>query len=346
MVEFAVELNGVSKSYSNFEAVRDIRLRIRKGEFFSILGPSGSGKTTILRLIAGLLFPDKGSIRLMGEEVTLVPPYKRNVGMVFQELALFPHLNVFENVAYGLKVRKVPEGEIRKKVKECLEIVNLDPETYSRRKINQLSGGQQQRVAIARALAIEPSVLLLDEPLGSLDLKLRQHMMSELKRIQKTVKTTFIYVTHDQSEALIMSDRIAVINKGSIEQIGTPAEIYETPATKFVAEFIGEMNFIPAEVYNGGLMSEIGYMKVSKLNGAKRVVVAIRPEKIKLGCSELDNVYNAVIEEVAYLGGFLSLKARINGICLKCLTPSDRRFEENQKVELGWRADDAIVFEA
>ncbi|MCS7144274.1 MAG: ABC transporter ATP-binding protein [Archaeoglobaceae archaeon] len=346
MVEFAVELDGVSKSYSNFEAVRDLKLKIRKGEFFSILGPSGSGKTTILRLIAGLLYPDKGSIRLMGEEVTFVPPYKRNVGMVFQELALFPHLNVFENVAYGLKVRKVPEVEIKKKVKECLEIVNLDPETFGKRKINQLSGGQQQRVAIARALAVEPSVLLLDEPLGSLDLKLRQHMMSELKRIQKTVKTTFVYVTHDQSEALIMSERIAVINKGSIEQVGTPAEIYEAPTTKFVAEFIGEMNFIPAEVYNGGLMSEIGYMRVSKLNGAKRVVVAIRPEKIKLGCSEMDNVYNAVIEEVAYLGGFLSLKARINGISLKCLTSSDLRFEENQRVELGWRADDVIVFEA
>ncbi|MCX8172553.1 MAG: ABC transporter ATP-binding protein [Archaeoglobaceae archaeon] len=346
MVEFAVELDGVSKSYSGFEAVRDVKLKIRKGEFFSILGPSGSGKTTILRLIAGLLYPDKGSIRLMGEEVTFLPPYKRNIGMVFQELALFPHLNVFENVAYGLRVRKVPEKQIERKVKECLEIVNLEPEIYGKRKINQLSGGQQQRVAIARALAIEPSVLLLDEPLGSLDLKLRQHMISELKRIQKTVKTTFIYVTHDQSEALVMSDRIAVINKGIVEQVGTPAEIYETPATKFVAEFIGEMNFIPAEIRDGELISEIGQMKVSKLNGAKKVVVAIRPEKIKLDCSEMDNVYSAVIEEVAYLGGFLSLKARVNGISLKCITSSDRNFEENQKVELGWRADDVIVFEA
>jgi spermidine/putrescine transport system ATP-binding protein len=346
MEGFAVELDGVSKSYSNFEAVRDIKLKIRRGEFFSILGPSGSGKTTILRLIAGLLYPDKGSIRLMGKDVTFVPAYKRNVGMVFQDLALFPHLNVFENVAYGLKVRKTPEEEIKRKVKECLEIVNLDPEKFGKRKINQLSGGQQQRVAIARALAIEPSVLLLDEPLGSLDLKLRQHMMSELKRIQKTVKTTFVYVTHDQSEALIMSDRIAVINQGSLEQIGTPAEIYENPATKFVAEFIGEMNFIPAEVYNGGLISEIGYIKVSNLNGAKRVLVAIRPEKIKIGCRNLDNVYNAVVEEVTYVGGFLSVKARINDFCLKCLTSSDLRVEENQKVELGWRADDAIIFEA
>ncbi|MEM0214380.1 MAG: ABC transporter ATP-binding protein [Archaeoglobaceae archaeon] len=346
MVEFAVELDGVSKSYSGFEAVRDIQLKIRKGEFFSILGPSGSGKTTILRLIAGLLFPDKGSIRLMGEDMTRVPPYKRSVGMVFQELALFPHLNVFENVAYGLRVRKVPEQEIKRKVRECLEIVNLDPETFERRKINQLSGGQQQRVAIARALAIESSVLLLDEPLGSLDLKLRQHMMSELKRIQKTVKTTFVYVTHDQSEALIMSDRIAVINRGSIEQIGTPTEIYESPATKFVAEFIGEMNFILAEAHNGKLISDIGFIRVSKLNGAKKVVVAIRPEKIKIGGTGLDNVYNAIIEEISYLGGFVSVKARVNGISLKCLTSSETRFEENQMVEIGWRADDAIVFEA
>ena len=346
MGEFAVELDGVCKSYSSFEAVSDVRLKIRRGEFFSILGPSGSGKTTILRLIAGLLFPDKGTIRLMGEDVTFVPPYKRNVGMVFQELALFPHLNVFDNVAYGLRIRKSPEEEIRRKVRECLEIVNLDPEKFGKRKINQLSGGQQQRVAIARALAIEPSVLLLDEPLGSLDLKLRQHMMSELKRIQKTVKTTFVYVTHDQSEALIMSDRIAVINHGRVEQVGTPSEIYEKPATKFVAEFIGEMNFIPAEVHEGGLISEIGHMRVSGLNGAKKVLVAIRPEKIKLGCSNLDNVYSAVIEEVSYLGGFLSLRARVNGICLKCITPSDIRVEENQTVELGWRAEDAIVFEA
>jgi len=346
MVEFAVELDGVSKKYSGFEAVRDINLKIRKGEFFSILGPSGSGKTTTLRLIAGLLYPDKGSIRLMGEEVTFVPPYKRNVGMVFQDLALFPHLNVFENIAYGLRVRKVPEAEIRRKVKECLEIVNLDPETFEKRKIDQLSGGQQQRVAIARALAIEPSVLLLDEPLGSLDLKLRQKMMSELKRIQKNVKTTFVYVTHDQTEALVMSDRIAVINAGSVEQIGTPAEIYENPATKFVAEFIGEMNFIPAEVCEGRLISEIGEMRVSKLNGAKKVVVAIRPEKVKIGSLDLDNVYRGVVEEVAYLGGFLSLRARVNGVSIKCLTTSAMRFEESQIVELGWRADDAIVFEA
>ncbi|MEM5824058.1 MAG: ATP-binding cassette domain-containing protein, partial [Archaeoglobaceae archaeon] len=225
MVEFAVELDGVSKRYGDFEAVKEVSFSIRKGEFFSILGPSGSGKTTLLRLIAGLIFPDKGTIKLMGKDCTFLPPYKRNIGMVFQDLALFPHLNVFDNVAYGLRIRKMPENEIKRKVYECLEIVNLDARVFSKRKINQLSGGQQQRVAIARALAIEPSVLLLDEPLGSLDLKLRQHMMLELKRIQRDVKMTFVYVTHDQSEALIMSDKVAVINHGKIEQIGTPMEI-------------------------------------------------------------------------------------------------------------------------
>ncbi|MEM1578929.1 MAG: ABC transporter ATP-binding protein [Archaeoglobaceae archaeon] len=346
MVEFAAELRGVFKRYGDFEAVSNVSIAIRKGEFFSILGPSGSGKTTVLRLIAGLIYPDKGSIMLMGNDCTFVPPYKRNVGMVFQDLALFPHLNVFENVAYGLRIRKLPEQEIKARVKECLEIVNLDPSTFAKRKINQLSGGQQQRVAIARALAIKPSVLLLDEPLGSLDLKLRQHMMSELKRIQRTIKTTFIYVTHDQSEALVMSDRLAVMNSGKIEQIGTPVEIYEKPSTKFVAEFIGEMNFLEAEVSENCVISEIGEVKVSRLNGAKKVLIAIRPEKIKIGRVEgLENIYKAKIEEISYLGSFFTLRLDVNGVNIKCFTQTNG-FEEGKVVEIGWKAEDAIVFEA
>lgn len=344
MVEFAVELDGVSKKYGDFEVVRDVSFSIRKGEFFSILGPSGSGKTTILRLIAGLIFPDKGTIRLMGKDCTLLPPYRRNIGMVFQDLALFPHLNVFENVAYGLRVRKLPESEIRRKVYECLEIVNLDPEKFSKRKINQLSGGQQQRVAIARALAIEPSVLLLDEPLGSLDLKLRQHMMLELKRIQKSVKTTFVYVTHDQSEALVMSDRIAVINHGRIEQIGTPMEVYEKPATKFVAEFIGEMNFIAADVCEDYAVSEIGKIKVCGLNGSKKIIVGIRPEKVKLGRVG-ENCFCGKIEEVVYLGGFVKLEVNVNSARIKCVTNANG-FREGDEVEISWRPEEAVVFEA
>ncbi|MFN3384409.1 MAG: ABC transporter ATP-binding protein [Archaeoglobaceae archaeon] len=344
MVEFAVELDGVSKRYNDFEAVSDISVAIRKGEFFSILGPSGSGKTTLLRLIAGLIFPDKGTIKLMGKDCTFLPPYKRNVGMVFQDLALFPHLNVFENVAYGLRIRKVPESEIKRRVHECLEIVNLDPNTFSKRKIHQLSGGQQQRVAIARALAIEPPVLLLDEPLGSLDLKLRQRMMVELKRIQRAVKTTFVYVTHDQSEALIMSDRVAVINHGKIEQVGTPMEVYEKPKTKFVAEFIGEMNFIPAEVCEDCAISEIGKIKVSGLNGSKKIVIGIRPEKVKVGVVG-ENTFRGRVEEIVYLGGFVKLNVNVNGVQIKCLTNSNG-FREGDDVEIGWRAEEAVVFEA
>ncbi|MEM0350267.1 MAG: ABC transporter ATP-binding protein [Archaeoglobaceae archaeon] len=346
MVEFAVELDDVSKRYGNFEVVREIKLKIRKGEFFSILGPSGSGKTTILRLIAGLIFPDTGSIRLMGQDCTFTPPYKRNIGMVFQDLALFPHLNVFENVAYGLRVRKMPENEIKRRVKECLEIVNLDPQIFAKRKISQLSGGQQQRVAIARALAIEPNVLLLDEPLGSLDLKLRQHMMTELKKIQRNVKTTFIYVTHDQSEALVMSDRLAVINHGRIEQIGTPVEVYERPKTKFVAEFIGEMNFIKAEVQEDRLVSELGEIK-AKINGARKVILGIRPEKIKVGLElkNVENVFKGKIKDLAYLGGFVKLNVNVNGVNIKCITKYNG-FREDEEVEIGWNSSEAIVFEA
>uniref|UniRef100_A0A7J2TK92 Molybdate/tungstate import ATP-binding protein WtpC n=1 Tax=Archaeoglobus fulgidus TaxID=2234 RepID=A0A7J2TK92_ARCFL len=343
MVEFAVELEGVSKRYGNFDAVRNVNLSIRKGEFFSLLGPSGSGKTTILRLIAGLIFPDEGRIKLTGKDCTFVPPYKRNIGMVFQDLALFPHLNVFENVAYGLRIRKLPESEIRKRVYECLEIVNLDPETFAKRRINQLSGGQQQRVAIARALAIEPAVLLLDEPLGSLDLKLRQHMMAELKRIQKNVKTTFVYVTHDQTEALVMSDRLAVINRGRVEQVGSPIEVYERPRTRFVAEFIGEMNFIEADVCEDRLISDIGEIR-AKVEGFKKVVLGIRPEKVKIG-SKAENVFRGKIEEMLYLGGLVKLNVNVNGVRIKCLT-SYNGFKEGEEVEIGWNSEEAIILEA
>ncbi len=343
MAEFAVELEEVSKRYGNFEAVTNIELAIRKGEFFSILGPSGSGKTTILRLIAGLIFPDKGKIKLMGEDCTFLPPYKRNIGMVFQDLALFPHLNVFENVAYGLRVRKIPESEIKRRVLECLEIVNLDPRTFAKRKINQLSGGQQQRVAIARALAIEPAVLLLDEPLGSLDLKLRQHMMTELKRIQKNVKTTFVYVTHDQTEALVMSDRLAVINCGKLEQIGTPIEVYEKPKNKFVAEFIGEMNFIEADVCEDRLISEIGEIK-ARVNGLRKVVIGIRPEKIKIG-RDAENVFRGKIEEKIFLGGQVKIIVNVNGIEIKCLT-NHNGFREGDEIEIGWNSEEVAIFEA
>src|SRR5262244_1338857 len=241
----AVHVSGLRKKYGDVLAVADVELVIRPGEFFTLLGPSGSGKTTLLRLIAGFERPDAGKVELGGGDVTGVPPYARNVNTVFQDYALFPHMTVGQNIEYGLRVRRVPRAERREKVDGALEMVRLPG--LGDRKPAQLSGGQRQRVALARAIVNEPQVLLLDEPLGALDLKLRQEMQLELLRVQREVGITFIYVTHDQEEALTMSDRIAVLNHGGIEQIGGPVEVYEQPRTPFVAGFIGVSNLIERE---------------------------------------------------------------------------------------------------
>jgi putative spermidine/putrescine transport system ATP-binding protein len=238
----AVRVTGLRKSYGNVLAAADIDLVVQPGEFFTLLGPSGSGKTTLLRMIAGFERPDAGRIELGGRDVTQIPPYDRDVNTVFQDYALFPHMTVAQNIEYGLRVRGVPKPERREKVSQALEVVRLPG--LGSRKPAQLSGGQRQRVALARAIVNEPQVLLLDEPLGALDLKLRQEMQLELLRIQREAGITFIYVTHDQEEALTMSDRIAVLNRGSIEQIGGPLEVYEQPRTAFVAGFIGVSNLI------------------------------------------------------------------------------------------------------
>ena len=237
-----VELRGVTKRFDDVVAVDHIDLTVPHGEFLSLLGPSGCGKTTTLRLIAGFEQPDEGEIRIGGADVAGLPPYKRDVNTVFQSYALFPHMSVLDNVAYGLKQRGLGKGERQRKAREALELVQLPQ--LAERKPKQLSGGQQQRVALARALVMEPKVLLLDEPLGALDLKVRKQLQIELKRIQERVGITFVYVTHDQEEALAMSDRVAVMNAGRIEQLGRPREIYDTPTTSFVADFIGETNFI------------------------------------------------------------------------------------------------------
>jgi putative spermidine/putrescine transport system ATP-binding protein len=249
---------GVVKRFGEVAAVDGVELEVRRGEFFSLLGPSGSGKTTMLRLIAGFELPDEGRIELGGRDVTKMPPFDRDVNTVFQDYALFPHMTVAQNVAYGLKIRKVRRRERGERVGEALEMVRLAG--YGDRKPSQLSGGQRQRVALARAIVNRPQVLLLDEPLGALDLKLRQEMEIELKRIQGEVGITFIYVTHDQEEALTMSDRLAVFNRGRIEQVGAPAEVYERPATEFVAGFVGTSN-------------------VLERDGRR---FAIRPEKIRM----------------------------------------------------------------
>jgi putative spermidine/putrescine transport system ATP-binding protein len=287
----AVRLEGVEKRYGDVVAVDGIDLDVRDGEFFSMLGPSGSGKTTTLRMIAGFELPTRGRILLHGQDVTGVPPFDRDVNTVFQDYALFPHLSVGDNVGYGLMVRKVAGPERRARVGDALRMVRL--EGYDKRRPAQLSGGQRQRVALARALVNRPRVLLLDEPLGALDLKLREEMQIELKAIQQQVGITFIYVTHDQEEALTMSDRLAVFNAGRIEQLGSPAEVYERPATRFVAGFVGTSNLLGGEVAR----SVIG----------RDGTFTIRPEKIRLADPDApvgpdETAAAGTILEVVYVG--------------------------------------------
>ena len=279
----AVELTGVSKSFGDVQAVVDLDLSIADGEFFSLLGPSGCGKTTTLRMIAGFEFPTEGSLRIRGAEMGLLPPNRRPVNTVFQSYALFPHMNVEENVGFGLKMRKVASTEIDERVKRSLDMVQLSHRADATPK--QLSGGQQQRVALARALVNEPEVLLLDEPLGALDLKLRQAMQVELKDLQERVGITFIYVTHDQEEALTMSDRIGVMNQGRLLQVGEPADIYEHPGSRFVADFIGDINLIPATVVDHHSVRLGGGHVVRAETGAAagdEVTMAVRPERLAL----------------------------------------------------------------
>ena len=278
-----IELVNVTKSFDGDIVLDNINLKIKDGEFITLLGPSGCGKTTTLRIIGGFLYPDSGSVFFDGKNITNVPPYKRHLNTVFQKYALFPFLNVYENVAFGLRIKKLPEAKIRAKVLEMLELVNLVG--FEKRGVTALSGGQQQRVAIARALANEPDVLLLDEPLGALDLKLRKAMQIELKRIQQQADITFIYVTHDQEEALTMSDTIVVMNRGDIQQIGTPTDIYNEPVNAFVADFIGESNILPGIMRRDRLVHFCGHDFACVDEGFGEdtpVDVVIRPEDLKI----------------------------------------------------------------
>jgi len=287
----AVRLEGVIKRFGDVEAVSGVDLDIADGEFFSMLGPSGSGKTTTLRMIAGFEQPSEGRVLLQGRDVTGVPPFDRDVNTVFQDYALFPHMSVGDNVGYGLVVRKIPKGERRERVREALRMVRL--EGYEGRRAVQLSGGQRQRVALARALVNRPSVLLLDEPLGALDLKLREEMQIELKAIQSEVGITFIYVTHDQEEALTMSNRLAVFNGGRIEQIGTPADVYEHPATTFVAGFVGTSNLLTGEAARAVIGAD--------------GIFTVRPEKIRMAdpdhaVGDDEASVRGTVREVVYIG--------------------------------------------
>jgi spermidine/putrescine transport system ATP-binding protein len=307
----AIGLVGVSKRFGGVGAVDDVSLEIAEGEFFSLLGPSGCGKTTTLRMVAGFERPDEGRIVLQGDDVTTVPANKRPVNMVFQQYALFPHMSVYDNVAFGLKVKRVPRAEHRGRIQEMLRVVSL--EGMEKRRARQLSGGQQQRVALARALVNRPAALLLDEPLGALDVKLRKQMQLELKRIQHTLGTTFVYVTHDQEEALAMSDRIAVMNGGRVEQIGGPREIYERPQTAFVADFIGSLN-----AFDFRVDELIGDSAVMRLGENGRIVVpidgchspgemlrvAVRPERIQIGTAAAHggSHLHGTVTEIVFLG--------------------------------------------
>ena len=310
-MDVMVELRNVAKRFGGYTAVQDINLTIRAGEFITLLGPSGCGKTTLLRMISGFETPTEGEILLEGKDVTHVPPYKRNVNQVFQSYALFPHMSVKENIGFGLRMQKVAKGEAEERVRGAIQLVSLAG--FEERKPSQLSGGQRQRVALARAIVCRPKVLLLDEPLSALDAKLRHAMQVELKRLQQKLGITFVFVTHDQEEALTMSDRIAVINKGRIEQLGDASAIYHQPKTTFVANFIGQANILEAEVVSvsGGparvKLSEGVELTVSAgelAADAANVLVSIRPEKIhiqKKKPSE-ENCFEARVEEEIFRG--------------------------------------------
>jgi spermidine/putrescine transport system ATP-binding protein len=313
----AVEFRHVSKSFGTVKAVDSITFDIQRGEFFSILGPSGCGKTTTLRLLAGFETPDAdgGEVRILGDVVNDKRPYEREIAMVFQNYALFPHLSVERNIAFGLEQRKTPRSAIADRVGRALELVRLAPQTFARRSPAQLSGGQRQRVALARALVLDPAILLLDEPLGAIDLQLRKEMQIELKALNKQLGTTFLYVTHDQEEALTMSDRIAVMSHARVAQLGTPAEIYENPRTAFVAKFIGESNFLDGRIVeraaawwdvegSGGMR-----FRIPVLNGVgpgQAVRIAVRPEWLDLCRPDAippgENAIAGTVRDVVYLG--------------------------------------------
>ena len=297
-----IDLKNIAKEYNGTFVLQNINLYIRRNEFVTLLGPSGCGKTTTLRIIGGFENPTDGVVLFEGKDITNLPPYKRKVNTIFQKYALFPHLNVQDNIAFGQRIAKVPEAEIKKRVAKMLDLVDL--KGYGKRRVDQLSGGQQQRIAIARALINEPQVLLLDEPLGALDLKLRKEMQLELKRMQQTLGITFLYVTHDQEEALTMSDTVVVMNHGKILQIGTPKDVYDEPSNAFVADFIGESNIYSGTMLEDKLVRFAGhnFPCVDKGFGSNQPVdVVIRPEDITI-VPEKDGHITGVVESVLFKG--------------------------------------------
>ncbi|MEO5885558.1 MAG: ABC transporter ATP-binding protein [Candidatus Limnocylindrales bacterium] len=359
-----VRLVDVVKRFGDAVAVDHIDLEVQDGEFFSLLGPSGCGKTTTLRMIGGFEEPTSGLIELQGQDVTWLPPYKRNVNTVFQSYALFPHLTIFENVAFGLRRKKVKDSEIKARVTEMLQLVELPG--YERRKPTQISGGQAQRVALARALINRPAVLLLDEPLGALDLKLRRQMQVELKRIQQEVGITFIYVTHDQEEAMTMSDRIAVMNKGRYEQLGDPESLYERPSTRFVAGFLGVSNLLPGSVegtdekYAAVRLADNTLIRAPRalVQGTGQVAIGVRPEKIRLRESTDPtpaghNELHGVVTDASYLGVSTQYEVQARGgVRLTVYEQNVERatrselWARGEAVRLTWSPDHSFVVDA
>jgi len=340
-----IRLEGVTRRFETVVAVDDVSLAIERGTFFALLGPSGCGKTTTLRMIGGFEEPTSGTIFLGEREVTGLPPYKRDVNTVFQSYALFPHLNLFENVAFGLRRRGTRGEELKRRVEEALELVALGG--FGKRKPRQLSGGQQQRVALARALVNRPQVLLLDEPLGALDLQLRKQMQLELKRIQHEVGITFVHVTHDQEEAMTMADSIAVMNEGRIEQLGDPSDLYEHPDTAFVAGFLGVSNLLPGTAVGDGVVRLDPAARLAGRTG--RIAVGVRPEKVQLRAGEI-NALEGAVAEIAYIG--VSYQYVVNtlagplSVYVQNADPGDRPASVGDPVTLSWSVEATFVVEA
>jgi len=345
-----LDISGLAKRYGDFYAVRDVSLGIRDGEFLVLLGPSGCGKTTTLRMVAGFIEPTAGHVKLGGSDVTLLPPWKRNAGMVFQSYALFPHLTVAQNVAFGLEMRKLAKADIERRVEETLALVRLTG--YGARLPRQLSGGQQQRVALARALAIRPDVLLLDEPLSNLDAKLRQEVRVEIRELQRQLGLTTVMVTHDQEEALTMADRLVVMNEGAVRQVGSQRDLYERPADRFVAGFVGRSTFLDGQIEAPGRFRTGGGLALACAGGRPgRAALSLRPERAEIAPARqagLDNSLPGTVEFVSYLGALIDIHVR--------LSPADRLVvqianrdggfqpEVGQAVHVGWRASAAQVF--
>ncbi len=353
--EIQIQLINVTKKFQDFVAVDNVSLDIKKGEFFSLLGPSGCGKTTTLRMIAGLENPTIGKILLGGKDVTSIPAYRRDVNTVFQDYAIFPHMNVYDNIYFPLKMRKIKKKDAASRIERVLRLVNMNG--FENRYSHQLSGGQRQRIALARALVNEPEALLLDEPLGALDFKLRIAMQTVLKDIQRDLGITFIYVTHDQTEAITMSDRIAVMRQGVVDQIGSPDDIYNKPATPYVASFIGEMNFIDGKVikeHQDSILVNVSGFKITcsknnyRIKEGDEVLVSIRPEKVYIKPKEKRaNEIEARLSRIVFRGDNYQITTSFNDSEITSVIAAkdlDISINLNEQVKIGWETEDVQVF--